>query len=57
MNNELIFDSLCHKYSLSDEDKRYLEKIVIPIINNPNFEKRITSEFPHHGSVTLGEQR
>ena len=55
MNNELIFNNLCHKYSLSDEDKRYLEKIVIPIINNPNFEKRITSEFPHHGSITLGE--
>ena len=55
MNNELIFNNLCSKYKLIDDDKNYLKKIVFPIINNSNFEKRITSEFPHHGSITLGE--
>lgn len=55
MKNELLFDSICNKYNLSILDKEYLIKIVYPIINDDNFLRRTTSEFPHHGSITLGE--
>ena len=55
MNNILVFDNICNKYKLTKEDKDYLSKIVLPIINNDNFKKRMTSEFLHHGNITLGE--
>ena len=50
-----IFNKMCSKYNLSIEDKKYLEKIVLPIISNSNFVERTTNKFPHHGSITLGE--
>ncbi len=55
MNNILVFDNICNNYKLTKEDKDYLSKIVLPIINNDNFKKRMTSEFLHHGNITLGE--
>ncbi len=51
----IFFENICNKYNLSSEDKDYLEKIVYPIIENDNFIKRTTDEFPHHSSITLGE--
>ena len=54
MVNEL-FESVCSKYNLTNDDKIYLIKIVNPIISNDNFIKRSTNEFSHHGSITLGE--
>ena len=54
-NNKTLFNLLCDKYNLSNEDKNYLSKIVFPIINNDNFKKRLSKEFYHHGSITLGE--
>ena len=51
----IIFNKKCDEYNLSDSDKEYLKKIVLPIISHPNFKKRMSSEFMHHGSITLGE--
>ncbi len=48
-------NDIFEKYKLSSEDKDYLNSIIIPIINNDNFKKRLTNEFPHHGNITLGE--
>lgn len=46
-----IFD----KYDLSKDDREYLYSIINPIVDNPNFKKRMTSEFLHHSNITLGE--
>ena len=48
-------DDIFDKYNLSLEDRCYLDNIMSPIINNPNFQKRMTSEFLHHSDITLGE--
>ena len=53
MNNKL--DKIFDKYNLSLKDRNYLDKIIIPIINHPEFQKRMTKEFFHHGDITLGE--
>ena len=53
MNNKL--DKIFDKYNLNLEDRNYLDKIIIPIINHPEFQKRMTKEFFHHGDITLGE--
>ena len=45
-----IFD----KYNLDTNDRNYLIKIVNPITNHVEFQKRMTNEFMHHGSITLG---
>ena len=52
--NEL-FDNICNKYHLKKEDKDYLKKIIWPIINDDNFQIRLTNKFFHHGNITLGE--
>ena len=43
------------KYNLLDDEKDYLNKIIVPIINNPNFKVRMTSKFLHHSDITLGK--
>lgn len=50
-----MLDSLFNKYNLTELDKEYLRSIMLPIINNPNFERRLTNEFLHHSDITLGE--
>ena len=42
-------------YGLSFEEQVYLSKIINPIVENPNFRKRMSNEFLHHGKITLGE--
>ena len=50
-----MLDSLYNKYHLTMEDKKFLNKIILPIINNPKFQERMTSNFLHHSDITLGE--
>ena len=43
------------KYKLSLCEINQLNKIILPIINHPEFQKRMTSKFSHHGKITVGE--
>lgn len=52
---EELFDRICNKYHLNNEDKDYIKEIIWPIINDDNFQIRLTNKFPHHGVITLGE--
>lgn len=53
--NDSIINCLFNKYSLKQKDKKQLKRIILPIIKHPEFQKRLTSVYPHHGSITLGE--
>ena len=55
MAKDSIVDNLLNKYSLELNDKKYLKRIIIPIINHDEFRKRLTKKFLHHGNITLGE--
>ncbi len=50
-----MLEELYNKYKLDNEDKKYLDNIILPIINNPNFKERLTNKFLHHSDITLGE--
>lgn len=54
-NNEDIINNLFDKYSLSKEDKKEINKVLLPIVSHAEFQKRMTNEFFHHGNITLGE--
>ena len=47
--------SYFEKYNLSNNEKNELFNIIYPIFMHPEFQKRMESEFMHHGTVTLGE--
>ena len=46
---------LYDRYSLDNNSKKKLNKIILPIISHSEFKKRMTNLFPHHGNVSLGE--
>ena len=52
-------EKLCLKnfldYGFTLPEQENFTKIVRPIISHPEFEKRCTNNFPHHGNTTLGE--
>lgn len=52
-------EKLCLKnfldYGFTLPEQENFTKIVHPIISHPEFEKRCTDNFPHHGNTTLGE--
>lgn len=52
-------EKLCLKnfldYGFTLPEQEDFTKIVRPIISHPEFEKRCTDNFPHHGNTTLGE--
>lgn len=52
-------EKLCLKnfldYGFTLPEQENFTKIVRPIISHPEFEKRCTDNFPHHGNTTLGE--
>ncbi len=54
-DNKDKYNNLIKKYSLSQKDKKEFEKIVLPIIKHPEFQKRMGNSFCHHGNITLGE--
>jgi len=53
-NNQILL-KLLNKYKLSSNDKEHILSIIIDIYNHDEFQKRLTNEFPHHDTVTLGE--
>lgn len=54
MKNNNI-QKLYNKYKLNKTDILYLNNIVIPIYNHPEFQKRLSKEFIHHGEIILGD--
>lgn len=48
-------DALMEKYSLSKEDQDELKNMIEKIVCHEEFQKRTSSEFPHHDKVLLGE--
>ena len=55
MNNKIVLDRLFDKYDLNNNDRDYLNSLISPLINNFNFQRRMTNEFFHHANITLGE--
>lgn len=51
----IILNSLYDKYNLKDDERDYLNNIILPIVENSNFQERMTNEFLHHSDITLGE--
>ena len=49
-----ILDTLFDKYHFSDEDREFVLSIISDIYNHSEFQKRMSSEFLHHGNITLG---
>ena len=54
MLNEKI-DLILKKYNISNDDKSNFLNIINPIVKHEEFQRRMTSEFLHHGNITLGE--
>lgn len=48
-------DDIFNKYNLDLIDRKYLTKVIEPIINHSEFQKRMTNEFLHHSNITLGK--
>ncbi len=44
-----------NQYNLSDIEKEELATLIYPIFIHPEFQKRMTREYMHHGTITLGE--
>lgn len=42
-------------YKLSNNDMKYIYKIIKPIYNHKEFQKRMKPPYLHHGNTTLGE--
>ena len=49
-----ILEMLFNKYKFSDEDRNKLLDVIGNIYNHSEFKRRMTSEFLHHGDITLG---
>ncbi len=54
-NNRDILNKIISKYNLEVKERNYLKKLINPIIIHPEFQRRMTKEFPHHGDISLGE--
>ena len=50
-----ILDYIFDIYKLSNYDRKKISDVILPIYSFSEFKKRMTDEFPHHGSITLGE--
>ena len=53
-NDEYLFH-LLDKYKLNDSEKKEILTIIDPIYSHDEFQKRMTDDFPHHNTVTLGQ--
>jgi len=54
MNDKILY-SIIDKYNLTEEERLSFLKIIEPIYEHEEFQRRMTDEFPHHGKFTLGE--
>ena len=55
MKNQKEIYKLMDYYNLNDYEKEELFKIIYPIFIHPEFQRRLTDEYLHHGTTTLGE--
>lgn len=54
-NNINTANEIMDKYNLSLEDKTLLWKIIYPIFNHEEFQRRMNElEFAHHDNISLG---
>lgn len=53
--NEKKANELLEHYGLSDKQKDEFWNIVRHIFEHDEFQRRMSSDFPHHGDITLGE--
>ncbi len=52
---EQDLDKFLDENNLTQEDKEFFKSIITPIINHPEFKKRLDSGiYPHHAKVSLG---
>lgn len=54
-NNDKILYSILNKYNLTSDEKEELLNMIIKIYSHDEFQKRMTEEFLHHDTITLGE--
>ena len=55
MKNNEILNSMFKKYQLNNDEMIELKTIINPIFFHDEFQRRMTEEFYHHGTITLGE--
>ena len=53
--NKEKLDKIFKKYNLLLDEKDEIYSVIESIFLQDEFQKRMTSEFPHHGEITLGE--
>ena len=53
--NKEKLDKIFKKYNLLLDEKDEIYSVIESIFLHDEFQKRMTSEFPHHGEITLGE--
>ena len=53
--NKEKLDKIFKKYNLLLDEKDEIYSVIESIFLHDEFQKRTTSEFPHHGEITLGE--
>ncbi len=53
MNKEIY--NLFNKYHLKTNEQEELYNEIYPIYKHPEFQRRLTKEYMHHGNITLGE--
>ena len=49
-----IIEYLFNKYNLNNEEKEEILKIILPIFEYEEFQRRMGNEFLHHSDITLG---
>ena len=48
-------NKIIDRYKLSDYEKEELKHLIVSIYNHEEFQRRMTSEYAHHGEITLGQ--
>jgi len=54
INNNKEINDVLKKYAFTSKQKREFIKIINPIYKHEEFQRRMSSEFFHHGDITLG---
>lgn len=55
MDNKDKLNNIFNKYRLTKIEQKEIYDIIKDIFLHKEFQKRLTDDFPHHGSTTLGE--
>lgn len=54
-SNKKILDNMMNKYKLTEEEQAELWNSIKDIFNHPEFQRRMSPDFPHHDRINLGE--